>query len=229
MKFLAILIIVILALFAAMPWIKEHLPAQYNPFAPLAVTDPPNIITRYKLKRLATDPEACLAVMTRARDDGWVSFRRTGSMQGRCPLEQPFIIQRFGSVQLNTPFLASCPLAVSSVMFVTNIQQHSAPASPLARIDHLGSFACRNIYHREQGRLSEHATADAWDIAGFRLQNGERISVPDHWRQPQDKAAWLQQTFRQSCRYFGNSLGPEYNAAHANHFHLGMRGFGVCR
>ncbi|WP_188186207.1 extensin family protein, partial [Salmonella enterica] len=24
-------------------------------------------------------------------------------------------------------------------------------------------------------------------------------------------------------------LGPDYNAAHANHFHLGMRGYGVCR
>ncbi|EHE2712186.1 extensin, partial [Salmonella enterica] len=23
--------------------------------------------------------------------------------------------------------------------------------------------------------------------------------------------------------------GPDYNAAHANHFHLGMRGYGVCR
>jgi hypothetical protein len=27
-------------------------------------------------------------------------------------------------------------------------------------------------------------------------------------------------------RLLRNGLGPEYNAAHANHFHLGMRGFG---
>ncbi|MBA0900712.1 extensin family protein, partial [Escherichia coli] len=25
-----------------------------------------------------------------------------------------------------------------------------------------------------------------------------------------------------------NALGPEYNAAHANHFHFGMRGQGFC-
>ncbi|MDW5378803.1 extensin family protein [Halomonas sp. HP20-15] len=24
-------------------------------------------------------------------------------------------------------------------------------------------------------------------------------------------------------------LGPEYNAAHANHFHLGVRGMSFCR
>ncbi|BCB71988.1 hypothetical protein HME01_26950 [Vreelandella aquamarina] len=32
-----------------------------------------------------------------------------------------------------------------------------------------------------------------------------------------------------ACDTFGNVLGPEYNAAHADHFHLGMRGFRLCR
>lgn len=31
----------------------------------------------------------------------------------------------------------------------------------IAAAGYLGSFACRNIYHRENARLSEHATADA--------------------------------------------------------------------
>ncbi|WP_407704517.1 extensin-like domain-containing protein [Winslowiella arboricola] len=232
MKFLAAIVIIILGVTLAMPWIKQHLPAEYNPFTPLAVTDPPNIITRYKLRQLATDPQACLAVMERARDAGLVSFSRPGVMSGQCPLENALSIQRYGDVQLSSRFLASCPLAVSSVMFVLRVQEQRGGgplASPLARIDHLGSYACRNIYHRAQGRLSEHATADAWDIAGFQLKNGQRITVLNHWQQPPEKASWLHQTFQQSCNYFGNSLGPDYNAAHANHFHLGMRGFGVCR
>jgi hypothetical protein len=37
---------------------------------------------------------------------------------------------------------------------------------------------------------------------------------------------WLKAMLAASCGYYGNGLGPEYNAAHANHFHLGMRGFG---
>ena len=40
-----------------------------------------------------------------------------------------------------------------------------------------GSFACRNIYHRQQARRSEHATADALDVSGFRLADGRRVSV----------------------------------------------------
>ncbi|MDU4665108.1 MAG: extensin family protein, partial [Enterobacter hormaechei] len=40
---------------------------------------------------------------------------------------------------------------------------------------------------------------------------------------------WLQALLSASCGYYGNGLGPDYNAAHANHFHLGMRGYGLCR
>ncbi|HAG01764.1 MAG TPA: hypothetical protein DCG59_00550, partial [Leclercia adecarboxylata] len=39
---------------------------------------------------------------------------------------------------------------------------------------------------------------------------------------------WVRAMLDASCGYFGNALGPDYNAAHANHFHLGMRGFGYC-
>ncbi|MDP0795395.1 extensin family protein, partial [Klebsiella pneumoniae] len=55
-------------------------------------------------------------------------------------------------------------------------------ASDLRQIDHPGSFACRNIYHRQQARRSEHATADALDVSGFRLADGRRVSVLQGWR-----------------------------------------------
>ena len=100
--------------------------------------------------------------------------------------------------------------------------------SELTRIDHLGSFACRNIYHRPDARRSEHATAEALDIAAFRLANGERVTVLNGWKGAKTQP-WLKAMLAASCGYYGNGLGPEYNAAHANHFHLGMRGFGLCR
>ncbi|NTV11537.1 MAG: extensin family protein, partial [Zoogloea sp.] len=42
-------------------------------------------------------------------------------------------------------------------------------------IEHYGSFACRNIYPRQDGPLSEHARANALDVAGFTLQDGRHI------------------------------------------------------
>jgi len=232
MKRLISLGIVLLVCWGGVRFILPKLPPQWDPFAPLSVTDAPTMVTRYKLRQLAASPEACLAVLQQAQVKGYVSFTRPGSQQGQCPLVDPVRVTRFGDVTLSGAFLSSCALAVSSTMMVTQTLKPLAASelgSPLARIDHLGSFACRNIYHRAQGRLSEHATADAWDISGFRLQNGRRISVLNHWSEESARGRWLHAVFAGSCDLFGTALGPNYNAAHANHFHFGMRGFGLCR
>lgn len=232
MRAVSVLTAVILLMLAVIPWLEKTLPAQWNPFTPLQVTDAPTFITRYKLKKLDGDPAACMAVLKTAQQQGYLRFTQLSPITGTCPLPAAVRVESFGDVRLNSSFLASCPLALSTTMFV---QQSAKPlasaelASPLVRIDHLGSYACRNIYHRAKGRLSEHATADALDIAGFRLKNGEQISVLKAWPRQQPQGHWLQQVFHQSCQYYGNALGPDYNSAHANHFHLGMRGFGICR
>lgn len=207
----------------------RFLPPYYNPFAPFSLDDPPGRISQFKLRRL---PEArCAALLQQANERGWISSKTAPDSDGPCPLLQPVRVMNFGDVRLSSSFLASCPLALSSALFV---QQQVKPlaqrmqGSALRQIDHLGSFACRNIYHRENARLSEHATADALDISGFRLVDGRRITVLQGWHQPA-QAPFLHEVLSASCRYYGNGLGPDYNAAHANHFHLGMRGYGLCR
>ncbi len=95
-------------------------------------------------------------------------------------------------------------------------------------VQHYGSFACRNIYHRKNARRSEHATAEALDVAAFRLADGRRISVLDDWGDDDAAGDFLHEAQSGACGLFGTVLGPEYNAAHANHFHLGMRGVSVC-
>lgn len=219
-------------LFCSAPWIQRHLPPGYDPWATLTVDDPPTIITRYKLKRLAQDPAACLAILARARAAGKISFQPQSNIQGDCPLIAPVRVTSFGPVGLSSSFLASCPLALSSAMFVAQSARPQAQqllGQPLARIDHLGSFACRNIYHRAVGRLSEHASADALDVSGFRLANGQHLQVAASYRRQDAAGIYLRQVFSDSCPFYGNTLGPDYNAAHANHFHLGMKGYGICR
>lgn len=232
MRVLIAIVVLALCGWWSLPWLKTHLPPQWNPFTPLDVTDPPGWMTRYKLQRLKGDPAACLAVMEQARERGLVQFRRAPPVQGGCPLPQPLRITAFGDVTLSSSFLASCPMAVSSTLFVVNSRaalQQAGITSPLRRIAHVGSYACRNIYHRQQGRLSEHATADAWDVSGFQLADGRWLQVGKNWQQPEASAAGLHALWRNGCATFGNALGPDYNAAHAGHFHLGMRGGGYCR
>ena len=205
------------------------LPPYYNPFTPLTLDDPPGRITQYKLRRLT--PEACASLLLQANQRDLIRTQPVADSGGACPLNNVVRVRDFGPVGLNSSFLASCPLALSSALFIS---QQARPltkrytGSELARIDHLGSFACRNIYHRPDARRSEHATAEALDIAAFRLANGERVTVLNGWKATTTQP-WLKAMLAASCGYYGNGLGPEYNAAHANHFHLEMRGFGLCR
>lgn len=205
------------------------LPPYYNPFTPLTLDDPPGRLTQYKLRRLT--PEACASLLLQANQRDLIRTQPVADSGGACPLNNVVRVRDFGPVGLNSSFLASCPLALSSALFIS---QQARPltkrytGSELARIDHLGSFACRNIYHRPDARRSEHATAEALDIAAFRLANGERVTVLNGWKATTTQP-WLKAMLAASCGYYGNGLGPEYNAAHANHFHLGMRGFGLCQ
>jgi len=221
--------LIVLCIFLGLIYVGyRHLPSYYNPFAPLQLSDPPGRITQFKLRRLS--PEGCAALLAQANQQGLISSAPVADRQGECPLNNVVRVRNFGAVKLSSSFLASCPLALSSALF---IKQQAQPltarfmGSSLTRIDHYGSFACRNIYHRQNARRSEHASAEALDISGFRLANGQQVTVLKGWRQPETQP-WLRAMLSASCGYYGNGLGPNYNAAHANHFHLGMRGFGWC-
>nr|WP_240049004.1 extensin family protein [Parerythrobacter lutipelagi] len=100
--------------------------------------------------------------------------------------------------------------------------------SPLERIETMGSYACRNV--SGSSRRSAHATAEAVDVAAFVLTDGRRVSVAGDWRGGNSKEREFLRTVQQSaCKRFGTVLGPEYNAAHADHFHLEAGGRGFCR
>lgn len=228
----AVGVMLILVVLASGWWGLQRLPTQYNPFIPLTLDDPPGTFTRYKLHKLAQQPQRCIALLKQARARGMISWQAQRDVAGPCPLNNVVRVERFGAVGLSSRFLASCPLALRSAMY---IHQHAAPlarrlqGSALTRIDHVGSFACRNIYNRPEGRLSEHATADALDVSGFRFANGQRITIEKGWRAGGKTSAVLKALFQESCLWYGTALGPQYNAAHAGHFHLGVRGFGLCR
>lgn len=100
--------------------------------------------------------------------------------------------------------------------------------SPIARIETMGSYACRNVAGTE--RRSAHARAEAIDVSGFVLADGRRIVLKRDWEDG-DAATreFLRVVHKSACKRFGTVLGPEYNAAHADHFHLEGTGATFCR
>lgn len=100
--------------------------------------------------------------------------------------------------------------------------------SPIARIETMGSYACRNVAGTE--RRSAHARAEAIDVSGFVLADGRRIVLQRDW-DGGDAATreFLRVVHKSACKRFGTVLGPEYNAAHRDHFHLEGTGATFCR
>ena len=104
--------------------------------------------------------------------------------------------------------------------------------SELARIEGMGTYACRNVVGSARGgnRRSAHAIANAVDVGGFVLKDGRRVTVIADWNGPDEQRRQFLRTMRASaCRRFGTVLSPDYNAAHANHLHLEDDGARFCR
>lgn len=200
---------------------------RWNPWAPLDVRETPNLLTRFKLWRLGEDRQLCdqaLATTT-------LRFTRLADSlpQPGCPLENPLRVQG-SDVALSSSFLASCPLAVGFALFERHGLQPAAQAvfgQPVVRIEHVGSFACRSIAGSQ--RPSQHAYANALDIVGFRLRDGQQVSVLHDWPKADDKARFLRRVRDAACDSFNVTLGPDYNAAHRDHFHLDMGLWRICR
>ena len=83
--------------------------------------------------------------------------------------------------------------------------------------------------------MSEHAYANALDISVFAINKGGKVSVEEEWGSgffDRRNAQFLKSARAGGCKTFSTFLGPDYNAAHANHFHMDFgrdgRG-GICR
>ncbi|HEY8380915.1 MAG TPA: extensin family protein [Microvirga sp.] len=201
----------------------------WNPFAPLDVQDRPNWLTGYKLGRLERDASECRAVLAASSlVSSPVPDEETG--QG-CGFTDAVEVER-SSIRFNRSFRATCPLAVSWALFEQHVLQPAARQylnQSLTRVEHLGTYSCRNLYHREGGRRSEHATANAIDIAGFVLADGTQVSVLTDWNGSAAKASFLRAVRDGACRFFEVVLSPDYNEAHKDHFHLDRGRGGACR
>lgn len=128
----------------------------------------------------------------------------------------------------------TCETAVALALWLEHEVQPLAAellGQRVAAVRSFGSYACRNIRGSPLWghRRSEHATANAADIAGFTLADGRTVGVRSHWQSTGAEGRFLREAHARACRYFRAALGPDYNAAHRDHFHLDRGHFSRCR
>ncbi len=230
--------IAIVAMIALLLWGMARQRPQDVPWAPLDLGQPIGMATGRKLTALAGDTPQCLALLERA---GIRYTRLPDRSDGaQCGYDDAVRFTTGGARRIGyrpASLGVSCPVAASLALWEWNGVQAAARetlGSEVVEIDHLGSYNCRRIGGRSGGDWSEHARANAVDIAGFRLRDGRRISVLRDWSDPGVKGRFLRQVRDAACDLFATTLSPDYNAAHADHLHLdqadrGALGWRACR
>lgn len=204
------------------------LPYRYDPFARLDIAAEPDWLTRFRLARVKASPELCFAALDAAN----ISHRRLPDREGPddCRLAAAVDLAS-GSTGLASRVTTTCGLAASWLLFERNVLRPAARTHlgrEVRQVLHLGTYACRRIVGSET-RWSQHARANAIDISGFVLADGSRITVARDWNGNGREAAFLRALRDGACAWFGGVLSPDYNAAHADHFHLDNGPFRICR
>jgi hypothetical protein len=138
-----------------------------------------------------------------------------------CGMLNPVRVTKVAGVFLSTPILTDCPTAQALASWV---DESLVPAignrgGGVAVIQVSGSYMCRPVNNQPGRRLSEHGRGRAIDISGFRMFDGQWLTVLKGWN-AKDSGKLLRGLHAAACGVFTTVLGPEANALHRDHFHF---------
>lgn len=206
------------------------LPPEWNPTEPLHVAHPVTSLTSWKLNRVVADPDLCLATVSAAAS---LTPQPPRNDSDQCFIANRVDLRGVGDASI-APLDTNCGIALRMAMWERHSLQPAAQAifgTRLTRIDQIGSYSCRAMRTSAgtSNRMSTHATADAVDITGFGFADGRQLRLISDWDGAGSDAAFLRAARDGACDWFGLTLSPDFNALHADHFHLQARGWGGCR
>jgi hypothetical protein len=219
--------LVLLALLAVVAVRLGFITEAQSPFSPLSLEASGQWFVSFKLAALRNDRGLCRAMLAPRVIDAEAVPDRT--IQKGCGWSNAVAFTEIAGAQMNVRPL-TCDMAAATALWMIHTVQpaaRSAFGSDVARIQHFGTYSCRNIAGRD--RRSQHARANAVDIAGFTLADGRTVSVRRDWDGDGAKSEFLRTVLSGADRYFRITLGPDYDAAHADHFHFdrgGLLGLG---
>ena len=225
------LLLLLLAGAAVVAFQQGLIPARYSPLPLLNLDHPSRFFLDWQLAELRREPELCRRVLTAPHIDA--AAVTDNPVRNGCGWVNSVRLAVVGGARISVDKL-SCEASAAFALWMAHDVQplaRSLLGERVASVRHVGTYACRNIAGSRFWKhvRSEHATANAIDIAGFTLADGRTISVLKHWSGAAEFSAFLRAVHQRACRYFRGALGPEFNAAHRNHFHLDRGTLSACR
>ncbi|MGR3453667.1 extensin-like domain-containing protein [Pseudooceanicola sp.] len=139
---------------------------------------------------------------------------------GACGVEDAVRVSSVSGVSLSTHAVMDCTTARALNAWVA---QAARPAigttgGGLSELRVAAHYACRTRNNQRGAKLSEHSKGHAIDIAGFKLRNGQELTVLGDWHG--DHAKVMRAMHKAACGPFGTVLGPDADRFHRDHFHF---------
>lgn len=200
-------------------------------FAPVDLDVPDGYFLDWRLAALKSDRELCRRTVKRPKV---AASEVADFVNGEgCGWRNGLKLASAGGAKVSIDRI-TCELTAALALWLAHEVQPQAVATlgePIAAIEHRGGYACRNIRGSPTFAhwRSEHASANALDISAFVLANGRKVAVAKNWGADTPEARFLREIHERACRYFRVAIGPEYNAAHHDHFHYDRGPFRACR
>jgi hypothetical protein len=202
-------------------------PRRYDPLALPDVTEKPGLLTDWQMRLVDLQPANCALVLQRA---GLAAVLIPAKNMGSsCEVSGAITVSGFSTARIKAEDMR-CAVAARLYVWERHVLQPAARrilGEEIVEVLHFGSFSCRTI--RGRSSMSEHATANAFDIAGFRTRSGKVISVKRDWNSGKAEDTFLHTVRDGLCDWFNATLSPDYNADHADHFHVDMGAWPTCR
>lgn len=107
--------------------------------------------------------------------------------EGVCGTPAPIEVSSIGTdpqVAIEPPARMTCGMAASLSTWSDTVLQSAAKThldSRIIAIRNVASYVCRNRYNDAAARVSEHARANALDMAAFKTSEGEWVTVLESW------------------------------------------------
>ena len=189
--------------------------------APQRERTPTNSSVHTSIRAAQLDPgegAACEAALSKRA----TYTLKTAVRDNSCGAPRPLAVSAVEGVQLSGSTTLRCPVATALADWTKDVVHPAAKKhfkQDIAAYLLGPTYACRRRRNGSRTtRLSEHAFANAVDIAGFRLKDGTVVMVEPHHG---GAAKAFQAEVRQgACGTFKTVLGPRTTPLHDDHLHL---------
>lgn len=168
------------------------------------------------------DHAACLLRLRALR----VAFTEQAPIDpgGVCEVARPLVVTSVGGVALEPAATVNCATAEALAEWAAEVLAPTArrvlDAAPRAIVQ-ASAYVCRPRNNVPGAKLSEHARANAIDIASIAFASRDALEIGDADADAGERRLELE-IRTGACKHFTTVLGPGSDAAHATHLHFDL-------